>query len=103
MEANHEKLMERAQKQFEAHGAPWTDRTEAAIRNIVTPLIMDRDAAVLAPEHVRIVRALVKGASADFDRIGILGVVGLAAEAKQSMVELMRKLDGYYDPTGQPY
>jgi hypothetical protein len=76
-------LIDRARKQFETNGAPWTDRTEAAIRNVVTPLIMDRDAAVLSPEHVRIVRTLVKGAIADFDRIGVLGAIGLAAQARQ--------------------
>lgn len=35
-----DQLIARARQQFELHGAPWNDRTEAALRNVVSPLFM---------------------------------------------------------------
>jgi len=112
MEANNERLIERARQQFETHGAPWTDRTEPTIRNIVMPLLMDRDAAILAPAHVRIIRMLVLGAIADVELQRALPLdLGLfigtremsAVKAKEALTAIVDSLDGYYGKDGTPY
>ncbi len=109
MEANANGVIERAKKQFETHGVEWNDRTEAAVRNVVAPLLMDRDAAVLTPAQVRVIRALVSGAIGDHDRCLQLFNAFHGTQAtvpsvvREGLEQILDQLAGYYSTEGVPY
>ena len=103
-------LIDRAKRQFEVNGAPWTDRTEAAIRNVVTPILMDRDTAILAPAQVRIIRALIVNAIGDNERAlrlacAVHGTPAsvVAGALNDELSKILDQLSGYYSPDGVPY
>lgn len=101
-------LIERAKRQFEVNGAPWTDRTEAAIRNVVTPLVMDIEALTLGSAQVRILRVLVKGAIADTERLAVLAPIDApgwlnAQKAREALGKILDKLSLAYADNGGPY
>jgi hypothetical protein len=55
-----ENVLTRAQATFEAHDAPWTDRTAPALTNVLTPPYMLIEERTLAPHVVRtLLRALI--------------------------------------------
>jgi hypothetical protein len=55
-----ENILARAKTTFEAHNAPWTDRTAPALTNVLTPPYMLIEERTLPPLVVRtLLRALI--------------------------------------------